>query len=66
MASAEQRLLAAMLREPGYITRCRAQLRPEQFLQPQQKELYEAMLPCQEQGWRSASPPCAPLSARRL
>ena len=27
-----------------------AQLRPEQFLQPQQKELYEAMLRCREQG----------------
>ena len=44
MASAEQRLLAAMLREPGYIDKGESQLRPEQFLQPQQKELYEAML----------------------
>ena len=50
MASAEQRLLAAMLREPGYINKVSAQLRPEQFLQPQQKELYEAMLRCKEQG----------------
>jgi len=50
MASAEQRLLAAMLREPGYIDKASAQLRPEQFLQPQQKELYEAMLRCREQG----------------
>ena len=50
MASAEQRLLAAMLREPGYIDKVSAQLRPEQFLQPQQKELYEAMLRCKEQG----------------
>ena len=50
MASAEQRLLAAMLREPGYIDKVSAQLRPEQFLQPQQKELYEAMLHCKEQG----------------
>ena len=50
MASAEQRLLAAMLREPGYIDKVSAQLRPEQFLQPQQKELYEAFLQCQEQG----------------
>ena len=50
MASAEQRLLAAMLREPGYIDKVSAQLRPEQFLQPQQKELYEAMLRCREQG----------------
>ena len=50
MASAEQRLLAAMLREPGYIDKVSAQLKPEQFLQPQQKELYEAMLRCREQG----------------
>ena len=50
MASAEQRLLAAMLREPGYVDKVSAQLRPEQFLQPQQKELYEAMLRCREQG----------------
>ena len=50
MASAEQRLLAAMLREPGYIDKVSARLRPEQFLQPQQKELYEAFLQCQEQG----------------
>ena len=50
MASAEQRLLAAMLREPGYINKVSARLRPEQFLQPQQKELYEAMLRCREQG----------------
>ena len=50
MASAEQRLLAAMLREPGYIDKVSARLRPEQFLQPQQKELYEAMLRCREQG----------------
>ena len=50
MASAEQRLLAAMLREPGYIDKVSARLRPEQFLQPQQKELYEAMLRCKEQG----------------
>ena len=50
MASAEQRLLAAMLREPGYIDKVSAQLRPEQFLQPQQKELYEAMLRCRGAG----------------
>ena len=50
MASAEQRLLAAMLREPSYIQKVRRRLKPEQFLQPQQKELYEAMLCCQEQG----------------
>ena len=42
VASAEQRLLAAMLREPSYIPQVRAQLSPEKFVLPQQKELYEA------------------------
>ena len=50
MASAQQRLLAAMLREPSYIQRVAARLEPEKFLQPQQKELYQAMLRCREQG----------------
>ena len=52
IASAEQRLLAAMLREPGYIDKVSAQLRPEQFLQPQQKELYEACSAAGSRGWR--------------
>ena len=50
VASAEQRLLAALLREPSYIPRVRAQLPAEKFLLPQQKELYQAMLDCQAQG----------------
>ena len=50
VASAEQRLLAAMLREPGYIAQVRQQLAPERFVLPQQKELYQALLQCQEQG----------------
>ena len=50
VASAEQRLLAALLREPSYIPRVRAALPAEKFLLPQQKELYEAMLRCREQG----------------
>ena len=52
VASAEQRLLAAMLREPSYIPQVRAQLNPEKFVLPQQKELYEAFLQCQETGIR--------------
>lgn len=50
VASAEQRLLAALLREPSYIPRVRAALPAEKFLLPQQKELYQAMLDCQAQG----------------
>ena len=50
VASAEQRLLAAMLREPSYIPQVKAQLAPEKFVLPQQKELYQAFLQCYEQG----------------
>ena len=39
-----------MLREPSYIPQVRAQLSPEKFILPQQKELYKAFLQCQEQG----------------
>ena len=50
IVSAQQRLLAAILREPQYLDLVKDQLTAEQFIQPQQKELYEAMLQCQEQG----------------
>lgn len=50
VASAEQRLLGALLREPSYIPQVRAQLSPDKFLLAQQKELYQAMLDCQQQG----------------
>ena len=50
IVSAQQRLLAAILREPQYLDLVKDQLTAEQFIQPQQKELYEAMLQCREQG----------------
>ncbi|MBD9289197.1 MAG: DNA primase [Faecalibacterium sp.] len=50
IVSAQQRLLAAILREPQYMDLVKDQLTAEQFIQPQQKELYEAMLRCREQG----------------
>ena len=50
IVSAQQRLLAAILREPQYLDLVKDQLAAEQFIQPQQKELYEAMLRCREQG----------------
>ena len=49
IVSAQQRLLAAILREPQYLDLVKDQLTAEQFIQPQQKELYEAMLRCREQ-----------------
>ena len=48
--TAVARLLAAILREPQYLDLVKDQLTAEQFIQPQQKELYEAMLRCREQG----------------
>ena len=50
IVSAQQRLLAAILREPQYLDLIKDQRTAEQFIQPQQKELYEAMLRCKEQG----------------
>ena len=50
VASAEQRILAALLREPSYLKQVQSQLSPDKFVLPQQKELYQAMLTCQEQG----------------
>ena len=50
IVSAQQRLLAAMLREPHYIDLVQGQLTAEQFVLPQQKELFEAMLRCRQEG----------------
>ena len=50
IVSAQQRLLAAILREPQYLALVKDQLTAEQFIQPPQKERYEAMLRCREQG----------------
>ena len=50
IASAQQRLLAAILREPNYIDLVQGQLTAEQFVLPQQKELFEAMLRCRQEG----------------
>ena len=50
IVSAQQRLLAAILREPRYLELTKQQLTAEQFIQPQQKELYEAMLNCSREG----------------
>ena len=50
IVSAQQRLLAAILREPQYLDLVKNQLTAEQFIQPQQKELYQAMVDCRQQG----------------
>ena len=50
IVSAQQRLLAAILREPQYLDLVQGQLTAEQFIQPQQKELYQAMVDCRQQG----------------
>ena len=50
IVSAQQRLLAAILREPQDLDLVKDQLTAEQFIQPQQKELYQAMVDCRQQG----------------
>ena len=39
-----------MLRDPHYIDLIKDQLSAEQFIQPQQKELFEAMVRCRQEG----------------
>ena len=50
IVSAQQRLLAAILREPQYLDLVKGQLTADRFIQPQQKELYQAMVDCRQQG----------------
>jgi DNA primase len=49
-ASAEQRLIVAMLREPSYIPLVQAQLRPENIVMPDLREAYEAVFRCRDEG----------------
>lgn len=65
VASAQQRLLAAILREPGYLDMVRSQLPAEKFLLPQQRELYQAMIQCPGAGDRAESGHPACLRQRR-
>ena len=44
VASAQQRLLAAVLREPRYLPQVQAGLQPEQFLMPLHQQICQAML----------------------
>ena len=50
IVSAQQRLLAAILREPQYLDLVQGQLTAEQFIQPAQKELFAAMQRCRQEG----------------
>ena len=50
IASAQQRLLAAMLREPAYIDMAQGQVSAEQFVLPVDKELFSALVRCRQQG----------------
>ena len=59
IVSAQQRLLAAILREPRYLDLVQGQLTADRFIQPQQKELYQAMvrLPPAGGGHQPGHPP---------
>ena len=50
VASAEQNLIAAILREPGYLERAAKELPPEKIVMPEMREVYEAMLACRAEG----------------
>lgn len=49
-ASAEQRLIVAMLREPGYVPLVQGRLNVDSIVLPDLKEAYAAVFRCQEQG----------------
>ena len=50
VASAEQQLVAAMVKNPDFIKKVQGRLKPEGFLMPDMKQAYEAILACKEQG----------------
>ena len=50
IASAQQRLLAAMLREPSYIDMAQGKVSAEQFVLPVDKELFSALMQCRQRG----------------
>lgn len=49
-ASAEQRLIVAMLREPDYVPLVQSRLSMDSLVLPDLKEAYEAVFRCREQG----------------
>ncbi len=50
VAAAEQKLMAAILREPAYLETVAASLKPEQMVLPEMRQIYEAMLKCRAEG----------------
>ena len=50
IASAQQRLLAAMLREPSHIDMAQGKVSAEQFVLPVDKELFSALVQCRQRG----------------
>ena len=50
MASSQRRLVAAALRQPEYLKKIAAALRPESILNPELREGYQAMLQCYQEG----------------
>ncbi len=50
VAAAEQKLMAAILREPAYLETVAASLQPEQMVLPEMRQIYEAMLKCRAEG----------------
>ena len=50
VANAEQQLVAALLKEPSYIPRVAARIRPSALLMEDMRSIYEAILRCQRQG----------------
>lgn len=64
-ASAEQRLIVAMLREPGYIPLVRSRLPEDEIIMPDLKEAYAAIYRCQEQGITATLPVLAQMVSEK-
>ena len=50
VANAEQQLVSALLKDPSYIPKAAARIKPENLLMPDMKQIYAAILQCQQEG----------------
>lgn len=50
VAAAQQKLLAAILREPDYLDLVQDSLQPESFLDPKHQQIYAGILRCRQEG----------------
>lgn len=52
VANAEQQLVTALLKDPGYISQVAQRIQPDNLLMPEIQQIYSAILQCHRQGIR--------------